>query len=121
MEASLKVTDNLTIKVEGKKDKALFKELSKVQEVFGHSKCGCCGSSDVSFVVRNVDDNDFYELRCNNNQCRAKLVFGQHKSGDTIFPKRHWGSLSDKEKEQRGPEPPKGYLADNGWFKWVAK
>ena len=71
---------------------------------------------NVILISFDSADNDFYELRCVG--CNAKLVFGQHKKGETIFPKRHWNSLSDKEKEQRGPEPKNGYLSNNGWFKW---
>ena len=49
-------------------------------------KCGLCGSNNLRFVVRNVEGNDYYELRC--VDCGALLAFGQHKKGGTLFPKR---------------------------------
>jgi hypothetical protein len=40
------------------------------------AKCGVCGSENIKFVVRVVDDNEYYELRC--MDCGAILSFGQH-------------------------------------------
>ena len=58
--------------------------------------------TNFRFVVRNVDGNDYYELRC--NDCGAVLAFGQHKKGGTLFPKR---------KDDEG-----NYLPNKGWHKW---
>ena len=87
--------------------KEVFKNLAKLDEIFGNDVCGKCGGTDIKFVVRNVDDNDYYELHCKDIKCRAKLAFGQHKKGGTIFPKR-------KDKEEDGK-----YLPNNGWTVYV--
>ncbi len=82
----------------------LFKQVSRFQEVFEETTCGKCGSNNIKFVVRNVDDNFYYELRC--KDCGAKLAFGCHKTGGGLFPKR-----------KEGDE----WLPDNGWVKWNPK
>jgi hypothetical protein len=37
----------------------LFTQISKFQEVFEETKCGKCGSENLRFVVRTVDENEF--------------------------------------------------------------
>lgn len=85
--------------VKGHKD--LFKQLAAFTEVFSDESCGKCKSGDVAYVVRNVEDNDFYEKKC--KSCGAKLAFGSHKKGDTLFPKRKDGD---------------SWLLDSGWVKY---
>jgi hypothetical protein len=81
-----------------------FREISRFQEVFEEDSCGKCSSDDVKFVVRNVDDNLYHELRC--NSCGARLSFGSHKKGGGLFPKRKDGDA---------------WLPDRGWVKWNPK
>lgn len=97
-----KINDRLEFTVEGAGQKEIFKELAVIQEIFGEEKCGLCGKSHLRFVVRNVEGNDFYELRC--IECSAILSFGQHKKGGTLFPKR---------KDDHGD-----FLPNKGWHKW---
>ena len=77
--------------------------MATIQEIFGEEKCGVCGSTNLRFVVRNVESNDYFELRCVN--CSALLAFGQHKKGGTLFPKRK--------------DDNNNYLPTNGWHKWT--
>ena len=99
-------SNRLSVEVEGEKQKDVFAELASFQEVFEHDVCGKCKSEDVRFVVRNVGDNDFYEVHC--QACRARLAFGQHKGKDgTLFPRR---------KDAEGK-----WLADGGWLKYNAQ
>lgn len=102
MKVKYKVNDKLEFELEGSGQKEVFKELAMIQEIFGEEKCGLCGSSNIKFVVRNVEGNDYYELRC--ADCGAVLAFGQHKKGGTLFPKR---------KDDDG-----NYLPSKGWHKW---
>lgn len=102
MKLKYKVSDRLEFELEAAGQKEVFKELATIQEIFGEEKCGSCGQNSLRFVVRNVDDNDYYELRC--NDCGAVLAFGQHKKGATLFPKR---------KDDNG-----NYLPNKGWHKW---
>jgi len=103
MKVLYKANDKLQFELEGSGQKEIFKELAMIQEIFSEEKCGECGSTNLKFVVRNVDGNDYYELRC--NDCGAILGFGQHKKGGTLFPKR---------KDDEG-----NYLPKRGWHKWV--
>ena len=105
MKAKYKVGDKLEFELDGAGQKELFKKIANIQEIFGEAKCGVCGSENIKFVVRVVDDNEYYELRC--MDCGAVLGFGQHKKGGTLFPKR---------KDTDGK-----YLPNNGWYKWNAK
>lgn len=102
MKVKYKVGDKLEFELEGTGQKEVFKELALIQEIFSEEKCGLCNKSNLRFVVRNVDGNDYYELRC--IDCGAVLAFGQHKKGGTLFPKR---------KDDDG-----NYLPNKGWHKW---
>lgn len=94
----------LSVELEGESQRDLFEQLYRFQEVFEEPGCGKCHSTDVRYVVRNVDDNLYYEKRC--NKCGARLSFGSHKKGGGLFPKRKDGD---------------NWLPDNGWVKWNPK
>lgn len=89
------------ITIDGKSVTDAFAELAHLQEIFAIPCCGKCGNTEIVYKVRNVDDNDFYELHCTDLKCRAYLAFGQHKKGGTLFPKR-------KDKDGK-------FLPNNGW------
>ena len=94
----------IEIVAEGDTQKEVFQQLASLQEVFEETSCGMpnCKSENLRFVVRTVDDNNFYELHC--LDCRARFVFGQHKKNGTLFPKR---------KDDEGK-----WLANRGWARW---
>ena len=95
----------ISAEIEGDSHRDIFAEISKFQEVFEQSVCGKCGSENIRFVVRTVDDNQYYELRC--ADCGARLSFGANKKGGGLFPKR---------KDSDG-----NWLPDSGWVKWNPK
>ena len=105
MKVIYKASDKIQFELEASGQKELFKELSTVEEIFGENKCGLCSKANIKFVVRSVEDNDYYELRC--NDCGAVLSFGQHKKGGTLFPKR---------KDEDG-----NYMKSGGWYKYTGK
>lgn len=105
MKLNYKVSDKLSFELEGEGQKEIFKELSAIQEIFGEESCGLCKSHNLRYVVRNVDGNDYYELRC--ADCGAILAFGQHKKGGTLFPRR---------KDDDGK-----WLPNRGWHKYTPK
>ena len=102
MKAKYRATQNLEFELEAGGKKEMFKELAVVQEIFAEDTCGVCKKDNVKFVVRNVEDNDYYEMRC--LSCGAALSFGQHKKGGTLFPKR------------KGDDG--NWLENGGWYKW---
>jgi cytochrome c5 len=108
---SMKITyttknNRFQLEVEANSPKDAFKKVAEFQEVFEGETCGACQSDDVRFQVRGVEGNDYYELKC--NACFAKLAFGQHKVGGTLFPKRKLADGSyDKE--------------NKGWHKWTTQ
>lgn len=102
MKVKYKPSSRLEFELEGAGQKEIFKELATVQEIFSEEKCGMCKKDNIKFVVRNVDSNDYYEMRC--LSCGAALAFGQHKKGGTLFPKR---------KDENN-----NWLDNNGWHKW---
>ena len=106
MKAQLKVRPNLTVELEAEQQQDLFRLLASAQEVFGEAKCGKCKSGNLTFRVRSVKGNDFFEIVCNG--CRAVLSMGVHRTGGTLFPRRHT--------EVEGGV--KEWLPDNGWLKW---
>lgn len=87
----------------GEAPKDLFKLVAQLQDIFeADSQCGCCGSANVHYSVRTFEDNDYYELAC--TDCSAKLSFGQHKKGGTLFPKRDGESRGWKKWEPQRAE-----------------
>lgn len=92
----------ISVEIEAETQVDLFQKLASFQEIFGEATCGKCGSDNVRFQTRNVDDNLYYELRC--LDCGAQLAFGVMKKGGRLFPKR---------KDKDG-----NWLPDGGWVKW---
>lgn len=101
---SFTITTKTGVQVTGETMKDVFAQLAELEEVFGITHCGKCSGSDVQYTVRTVDDNDYYELRCKNISCRARLAFGVNKKGGGLFPKRKDGDGK--------------WLPDGGWMKW---
>lgn len=95
----------INVELTGDDQKSIFAEIAKFQEVFEETICSKCGSDNIKFVVRTVDENDYYELRC--ADCGARLSFGVMKKGGALFPKR---------KDAEG-----NWLPDRGWVKWNPK
>ena len=94
----------ISVEFDGDSQKDLFGQIASFQEVFEEVKCGKCGSENLRFIVRTVDENDYYELRC--LYCGAKLAFGVNKKGGGLFPKRKDGDA---------------WLPNGGWVKWNSK
>jgi len=79
---------NVTVEAEGQKE--LFETLAEYQEVFAIAKCGGCDKDNLRYTVREQEDkkgktHKYFEIRC--QDCYAKLPFGQHDNGKTLFPK----------------------------------
>ena|SRR5689334_12667445 len=99
-------TGPMTFEIEGASPKELFKKIATVQEIFDtDKKCGACGSTEVRFRSRRVDDFEFFEIAC--ESCAATLKFGQLKKGEGLFVKRR--------DEDGRPLP------NNGWEKYEPK
>lgn len=95
----------IVFEVQGETQKSLFKQIAQLQDVFeADERCGCCQSENIKLIVRSHDDNEFYEMGC--CECRAVLQFGQHKRGETLFPRRY-----DDQRQ---------IIGDNGWRKFRA-
>jgi hypothetical protein len=81
-----------TVQVEAETQKALFEEWAAAVEVFGEFSCGLCHNENIVPKTRTVTQGkktyDFHEMVCLNPQCRARLSFGVHLEGDTLFPHR---------------------------------
>jgi hypothetical protein len=104
MKINYQTKNRLSVDIETDSAKDAFKKLAEFQEVFDESQCGLCKNNDLQFIVRTVDGNDYYELKC--KACFAKLAYGQHKSGGSLFPKRKLADGSfDREHK--------------GWHKWT--
>src|SRR5271163_4843365 len=81
-----------TVQIEAETQKDLFCEWAAATEVFGELRCGLCHCEAIVPRVRVVTQGkktfDFHELHCTNPECRARLSFGVHLEGDTLFPHR---------------------------------
>ena len=101
----------LSIVDEAANQKEGFEKVGALQEVFEDEPCGKCGGEDIKFQVRHVQDGKksfiYYEKICRNLSCRARLSFGSHQEGDTLFPKRF---------EKDGDKTV--VIGKNGWVKY---
>jgi hypothetical protein len=112
MKVDFKVNDKVTIQAEGNTHKELFAQLSSLTEVFGQAECGCCKGKNIRPVARKVEVMEgkkakeyvYYEFHCLNMDCRARLAFGCHQEGDSLFPKK---------KDESGE-----WIKNNGWVKY---
>lgn len=94
------------IEVEADDVRQAVKSMSELQEFFGQPECGKCrGQRLTAFHRQDKDGHDYYSLSC--ASCGAKLDFGQHKTGGTLFVKR---------KDRDG-----NVLPDNGWLMWQSR
>lgn len=87
MKAQFKPVGRIIFEIEGATTKDLFRQIAILDEVFSEPSCGIC-ECPYHFVVRTVQANEFYELRCVNEKCRARLEFSQTKQGGGLFPRR---------------------------------
>jgi hypothetical protein len=99
----------LVFEISGGSMKDIFEGIAAVQEVFeADTSCGCCGSQDISFRVRESSKGNktfkYYELRCNQPHCRARFSFGQNQDMKNLFPKRT---------DENGD-----WLPNRGWYKY---
>ncbi len=91
MEATIKAfSGRVLVKVTGETVRELFKAVSDVEQSFNAQKaCGKCQSTEIFPNVRTTRNGDnYFELRC--RACNAQFVFGQHKTGGTLYPKGQW-------------------------------
>lgn len=99
MKATLQVNSKLVVELNVENQQDLFESIYRTQEIFSIDKCGKCGSTDIKYIVRTIDDNKFFELQC--PKCKAKLTFGCAKRGGGLFPHK---------KDQNN-----NWLPNNGW------
>lgn len=112
MKATFKVKDGLLFEVEGKEQRDIFENLASLQEVFGETQCGLCGEKNIRFVVRTVEDNNFFEYQC--TKCGGKLALSQNKKGGTLYPVRKLKNGLPAKVDDEGPFDWK----TKGWHKW---
>lgn len=108
--------NGVTFEVEGASQKELFKNLAALQEVFAETTCGVCGSDEVRFAVRTVEENDYHEMVCcaSGEQCGARLSFGQAKKGGTLFPIRKLDSKGKPDRVNGRYGPHRGWTKFRG-------
>lgn len=107
---------NVSLTAEGATHLEVVKELAALEEVFSEAKCGKCGSEDIRFRVRSVQDGkkeyEYPEMLCGG--CWAKLSFGQSEGGK-LFPVRYEREGGEYKKDADGNYIPRG---TRGWVKY---
>jgi uncharacterized short protein YbdD (DUF466 family) len=106
--------NTVEFQADGDSHKEIFRKLAQMHEVFNDEACGVCKNKNTVFRVRRVDDPkkkgktyEYFERVCGDRKCNARLAYGQHNEGGTLFPKRR-----DDNKE---------WLPNNGWEKYKGK
>lgn len=112
LKALWEVKKGLSFEVEGKEQKDVFEQLASIQEVFGSEICELCKKGNLQFVVRNVEDNNFYEIKC--KDCGGKLALSQNKKGGSLYPVRKLKNGLPSKVDDEGPFD----FTTNGWHKY---
>lgn len=102
MKAEFKV-GNLTLVAEGTTPESIFRELATLQAVFEDASCRKCNKTNLQYVVRKVEDDEFFELRC--KDCGAKLTFGVSKADKQLYPKRYMTDSKGKAVKDENDKP----------------
>lgn len=101
IEAQIKVTGSVTVKVGADNVKDLIEGLAFFEEL--PKKCPMCGAEVYLAFHRTKEEDSYYGMKCRGNTAH-ETNFGQHKKGDTLYYKGD-GSWKDayvrKEKEDR--------------------
>lgn len=119
MKALIPLNNGITVEVDGDTSQDCFRQVAAFQETFNDTKCGLCDSTNLLYVVRKVEDNEFFELRC--IDCYAKLTFGSAKNTKALYPKRYVTDAKGKAiRDDKGKAVPLG-KKENGWIKWNPK
>ncbi len=106
MQVQLKVNARTIVHADGDTMADVFEQLAGMQEVFGYcERCGLCNSERLRYVVRENDGYKFFEVHCQNVDCRARFAFGQSK--------QHPGALFPQRKDKEGNAKP-----NQGWTRW---
>ena len=87
----------LTFEFEAADAKDLFLQRSIVEN-HDEETCGVCKCPHIRCEVRRAGEYTYYEMRCQNLECGARLEFGQNKDMKNLFVKRS------------------GHADTNGWF-----
>jgi hypothetical protein len=85
----------LKVRVTAETQKELFREVSKIAEIFEAEPCGLCESENVRFRTRTAGAFEFYELHC--LDCDATRQYGQLRDGAHLFPKGEWSKYEATE------------------------
>lgn len=105
------------VMAEGETHAEIWKQLAELEEAFGESTCGKCGSQDIRHIVRtNEGGDEFYELHCQSKDggrfCRARLRMSVRKKEKAFYPKRKAGENDASGLEQGA------WLPNNGWMRY---
>lgn len=116
MKLNVTVRQGVTVQVEAETQKELFQLYAQAWEVFGEKVCGICHGDRIRPVWRTASNGkqsyDFPEYHCLNPECRARLSFGQHIEGGTLFPHRKLDANGKPDREA-------GSWGDhNGWTQY---
>ena len=113
MKALCKLSDGVTIEVEGEKLDELLEALTEVRDAIGPEPCGKCKGTNTFPHAKTVDENTFYELKCGNYKCQAVLKLGKQKATGRLYKKRY--EIDAKGKSLKDEDGKTKYLPNNGW------
>lgn len=135
MKALYNLYPDLTFEVENDLLVDVLQEVSYLKNAIGHEPCGKCGCEDVFPVCRQVNEDVYFELKCNgyvnkdgkqlatapdfrngDRPCGAVLQLGVNKNKQKTVYKKKMVTDSDGKavvKDGKGQ-----YKPDNGWVRY---
>lgn len=101
---SYRVNERATIQVEANTPMDAIEQIGHYVMILSMTKCGSCQSTNVHPQHDNRKGFDFYCVKC--HDCGSEFSFGQHREGDTLFPKTEQGwhkwQASESSSEEAG-------------------
>lgn len=86
---------NIQITCDATGIKHLMEQLSEYLVVLGNSVCKCESTQVVPEVRVTTKGHKYYSMTC--LSCGRSYLFGQHSTGDTLFPKdRQWLTYEER-------------------------
>lgn len=114
MKVQCKASKRFVVEAEGSTFAEVFENLAKLVETYSEEKCGKCGKDNIVPIVRKVDDDTHYEMKC--RDCNARLTISKKKTGE-LYPRRKY---HPKQGVVRAGKVKEGdYIPNKGWEQWT--
>lgn len=117
MRVSFRASKLCTVTGEGATQKEAFEDLAANMEPFTINCCGVCKNDNIIPVVRKVGKFTYYEMRCKDYKCKARLSYGQSTENGALYPRKKYHENHPSVKS--GKAEVGTWIPNEGWEQYV--